>query len=433
LKALSVTFLASLLIQLVNVATGVLAARLLGPDGRGDLAAVMLWPMLLAGFGTLGIAEATTYAAASRLLPPRRIFAAGTAMAFVLALPLILVGWLLLPSLLHHQHPAVLEIGRLFLAIILLNYLTVFPTALFQGVLRLRAWNLVRTAVHFAYAAGCVLLWILDAATVANFATAMLLAVAIDLGLVLVLVAQEGWLGALPDRAAVATLLRYGAKVHLGYIGRHTNQWLDQALIVLLLTSTDLGLYVVALTLARGVTMVSGTLDMVAFPKIAAEPTPEGKLEVFSRYMKITLAAVVPSALALAGLTPWVLQLFFGDEFLPAAHVAYVLIAAYVVLTGTVMFSAALKAHDRTLIIGKVELVGLMASLALMSVLIPNYGIVGAAWSVLAANLVGLFLIATWSRSLLGLSLRQLVLPTAEDLRWVRRQLPGRSANQASA
>src|SRR2546427_4815425 len=46
---------------LVGLLTGPLAARLLLPEGRGALAAVLFWPQLLAGIGLLSLHEAVTY------------------------------------------------------------------------------------------------------------------------------------------------------------------------------------------------------------------------------------------------------------------------------------------------------------------------------------------------------------------------------------
>ena len=47
MKDISVSFLTTAYIQALNIVTGLLAARLLLPEGRGELAALMLWPGLV--------------------------------------------------------------------------------------------------------------------------------------------------------------------------------------------------------------------------------------------------------------------------------------------------------------------------------------------------------------------------------------------------
>src|SRR5207245_11440479 len=55
------TFATEGFLVLVGILTGSLVARLLLPEGRGALAAVLFWPQLLAGIGFLSIGVAVTY------------------------------------------------------------------------------------------------------------------------------------------------------------------------------------------------------------------------------------------------------------------------------------------------------------------------------------------------------------------------------------
>ena len=45
----------------VNAVTGIVTARALQPVGRGELAAMVLWPMLFAGLTTCGLPTALVY------------------------------------------------------------------------------------------------------------------------------------------------------------------------------------------------------------------------------------------------------------------------------------------------------------------------------------------------------------------------------------
>jgi O-antigen/teichoic acid export membrane protein len=194
MRALSVTFLASVLIHLVNIATGVLAARLLGPEGRGELAAVFLWPSLLAGTGMLGLHEAVAYAGAARTLDPRRIFGSSLVMGALLAVPLVLIGVAAFPILYDDFRPEVLDIGLLYLAFVPLNLLTMFPTSLLQGTMQLKSWNLLRVQVHVTYLACLLALWAADAVTVRNMAVGMLVANLVNLFVGYGLCLKRAWL-----------------------------------------------------------------------------------------------------------------------------------------------------------------------------------------------------------------------------------------------
>ena len=47
-RDVSISFATTLYIQVLNIATGLIAARLLLPEGRGELAAQILWTGLVA-------------------------------------------------------------------------------------------------------------------------------------------------------------------------------------------------------------------------------------------------------------------------------------------------------------------------------------------------------------------------------------------------
>ena len=55
LGPMPVTALVNVLITLIGLATGTLLARLLGPQGRGELAAIQAWPTYLVAFAMVGL------------------------------------------------------------------------------------------------------------------------------------------------------------------------------------------------------------------------------------------------------------------------------------------------------------------------------------------------------------------------------------------
>ena len=68
MRNLFISFLSTGFIQLANLATGILAARLLHPEGRGELALLVLWAVLVANLGSMGLRCTSTGKAA----PSRR-------------------------------------------------------------------------------------------------------------------------------------------------------------------------------------------------------------------------------------------------------------------------------------------------------------------------------------------------------------------------
>src|SRR6266851_4167131 len=79
----AVSLVASGLVQLLNVVSGIVIARSLGPAGRGELAAVLLWPALLASLSGLGTTDAITYLTARRPERTRDVAATGLLLSLL--------------------------------------------------------------------------------------------------------------------------------------------------------------------------------------------------------------------------------------------------------------------------------------------------------------------------------------------------------------
>ncbi|HKM55935.1 MAG TPA: hypothetical protein VJY33_21190, partial [Isosphaeraceae bacterium] len=89
----------NVVMAIIGLASGLLAAKLLGPQGRGELAAIQSWPMLFAALALLGMPEAVVYY--SSRYPGRAADYLGTArvIALIAGVVFLATGWLLMPAL----------------------------------------------------------------------------------------------------------------------------------------------------------------------------------------------------------------------------------------------------------------------------------------------------------------------------------------------
>jgi hypothetical protein len=74
-RAYAQTFAATAAIRCLGVVSGVLAARLLGPTGRGELAVIIFLPMLLVPLGELELPRSLTYEVSRVYEVPRAVIA----------------------------------------------------------------------------------------------------------------------------------------------------------------------------------------------------------------------------------------------------------------------------------------------------------------------------------------------------------------------
>lgn len=421
MKDLSVSFLTTGLIQVLNIATGLLAARLLLPEGRGELAALLLWPGLIAELGNLGLLDALLYRAATRGASPRALFAATMALVAILSVALIGVGLIVLPLVFANHSPELQSLAVYFLIAYLPTYFaSLFTSGMFQGQLHMTTWNMLRLLVPATYLVVILALLVLAGPSVANFAAAYIAAQITAAAVGLVLLARRGWVAWRPERVVMKGLVVYGAKVHVGEILHSLRQRIDQAVISLWLPAADLGLYVVALTVANGPLILVYTVANVAFPKISQQDTEGGKRVVFGRYLRFSLAAAAALVVALWLVVPWLLPLLFGRAFQPSVPIANVLLVGTLPLAAKLMFQQALKAWDRALVVGRAELIGLAAAAASIAVLMPAFGLIGVAWGIVLSQAAAAGAMAAALARDLRLPLLTLMIPTADDAAMVR-------------
>lgn len=418
MKDVSISFAATAVIQVINIATGLLAARLLLPEGRGELAEIMLWAGLIVEFGIVGLSDALLYRAATAAVKPRELFAAMAALTIVFSLLLIVAGVVIEPYIFAGRDAYLLRLSLIFLiAYVPTNLGSLFVASMFQGYLDMTTWNLLRGVVAIGYLAFIGVAVAVGQATVEGFASAYILSTAAAMGLGLVLLARRGWIGWRPDWPTVKGIVIYGAKVHVGEMLNSARQKIDQALVALWLPHSDLGLYVVALTVANGPLILAQTLANLAFPKVSQQADVAGKTLVFGRYFRFTIAITVATAVILLVLNPWLVPLLFGRPFTPAALIANIMLVGLPAAAAKLLFIQALKSWDRSLIIGHAEAIGLTAAAVSLAVLLPTLGIAGAACSFVIANVVAAAAMAASLRRHLGLSLGTLLRPTADDWR----------------
>jgi O-antigen/teichoic acid export membrane protein len=415
---------------LLNLATGVMAARMLGPDGRGELVAVVLWPQLVSTIGVALVTDAVIHASTGKSAPYPRIFASAMACALLLTIPLIAVGLVTESFVYDRYQPEVAELGRLYLAFIPLTMLATFAAAMFQGSLNFVVWNALSVSVNAAYLVFILLLLALNGPSVGDFAAASLLGVFATFALSVFLLAKRGWIGLRPDPALIKKFLVYGVPIAAAHLLIALGERLDQAVISQVRSERELGLYVVALGTAGPIMGLGGLLGALVLPKVASQETPEGRAVVLGRYLRLSFAISGMGAIAVILLAPLVVRTLFGAVFLPASSLIQVIMLAAIPSVMRRILGQAFKAHNKTRLVFRMEVATVAVGAVCLSALVPWFGVMGAAWSYVIVNLFGAIYALALDRKALDLSTPALLHPSTEDWRLLRREL---AALRASA
>ena len=112
-----VTAAANLAIAAMGFCTGIIAARMLGPHGRGELAAIQTTASCIGSFAMIGMPEALVYFTAQKPAQAGRYLGTASGLSLVASAPFMAAAYLAMPLLLHAQGASIVAAARWYLMI----------------------------------------------------------------------------------------------------------------------------------------------------------------------------------------------------------------------------------------------------------------------------------------------------------------------------
>lgn len=404
---------------LASLATAPILAHQLGVVGRGELAAATAPFLLVITAATLGMPESLTYHVASRRATARRLATHGTLVLTGMGL----VAGALIVLLAPWFAAGALDVARIITA----SAIAVVP-ALWVGGLRglaagRGAWTLI-TAERGVTAAvrlvGIAVLALTGHLTLWT-AAAVLVAAPVLGGLAYArLPARLASLPAPETEEPLRRVVDYGARVWLGSLTGILLMRLDQAVFAPLSSAYELGLYAAAVAVSEIPLVVNSAVRTVIFTSDSSE-RDDDRLTAAAR---LTGLVCVGLGLLIAAALPVGLPLAFGADFAPALGPALVLVVAVVVgIPGSVAGSG-LSSRGRPGLRSTSIAIACVVNAALLVVLLPSWGAMGAAVATLAGNLVSSNLNIVWFRRYFGVPMRAFFGVRRSDLTHLRRLVP---------
>jgi O-antigen/teichoic acid export membrane protein len=318
----------SLAIQASLVVSGVLSARLLGPDFRGHLALATLLPGVVAVVALLGLPNAVVYFTARDRQGARGVVAS----SLVVAVPMILIAelahlalfWLLFAGDTGGIRAAVSP-TLLIVPALVIHFLAV---AHLQGTSRYHAMNVLRVAPFFLYAAGVAVCFALRARSLELVVWSYALAYAIiAIASFAILRRTLSTLDTTVARTSPRALLGFGARGLAVGLSPIESFRADQLLVGAAMPAAALGYYSVATAFSVFPRLVTQSLGLIAGAEVAgdrdlarSQASARGFLLTATLLVGFTVAAI---EILLPLLIPWL----FGDAFRPALTCARLLVA----------------------------------------------------------------------------------------------------------
>ncbi|WP_439031894.1 lipopolysaccharide biosynthesis protein [Gordonia terrae] len=392
-RSIAIVTFGNLMPLLASIITAPLLARALGAEGRGLVAAAAA-PLLVATAAlTMGMPESVTYFVARRVRTIRSLTLGICAMSVVGPLGSALI--VAISSALAGAHPDIQDLMSM-IGFMLTPALIVL---VIRGYARAeQAWLIVAfdqcLASVFRVGALCALL---ASGSLTVTSAAWALAIGNFVGgfayLGLLRTRRSGTPTAPEDlgaRAHATQLARFGLGAWIGSAAGVILARLDQVLFLPLSSAAELGIYVVAVSLADMVRTFNTAVRDVVFSVQSARNDDES-LGRAARLSTIITTAVGAAAVLMA---TWAVPLAFGSEFGSVTVVLAVILVGTIIGNPGSVAAAGMTARGRPILRSVAILSSVVLNVVLLVLLLPKMGAMGAAIASMIANGVcGLFVL----------------------------------------
>mgnify|MGYP000114971685 FL=1 len=191
-----------------------------------------------------------------------------------------------------------------------------------------------------------------------------------------------------PGRRHIRSLYDYAKFNGIWGLGGHVYNWMDVIVIGFFLSQAAVGAYELAWRLTTTAIMFSTVFARVLFPQLSAwqaDGATEKVRDLISDAMTVSLLLIVPSVVGVAIIGREILGVVFGFEYTIAAAAFLVLMIEKLPQAVNLVFDKAIQAFDRPKYGAIATVVSLSMNITLNVVLVPRYGLVGAAVATLLA------------------------------------------------
>ena len=177
-------------------------------------------------------------------------------------------------------------------------------------------------------------------------------------------------------------MLRFGVQIFGTTATQMINYQADTLLIGYFLTVTDVGYYAVAVGLSRFFWLVPQAIQTITYPATSeywANNNHGALNKMIDKSIKYTAYILLPIGLGVGFFAKDIVTLIFGDSFVHAVLPLQILIIGTVIFGLVKAIGSSLPGIGRVDVNFKVTSFGAMVNIILNFLLIPIYGIVGAA------------------------------------------------------
>ncbi|WP_341279561.1 oligosaccharide flippase family protein [Paenibacillus sp. FSL H8-0537] len=357
----------------------VLTARLLGPEGKGMITAILVIPTLVVTIADLGIRQAAAY------LIGKKIFNYNDIVSTLLFM------WLISSSLSVAVVMGILLLqygGEYSWELLVICTLTVpvnlaiqYLRGIMQGKGNIGSINkveIIKTALNFIIL--LILVWALGMGVLGAALTQLLMA-AFTLGYSMKLLLGEvkfkfKYIHPIPQQ-----MMRQGFSFALALFIIQLNYRVDVIILERFTNVIEVGIYSVGTNLAELIWQLPAAIGLILFSRSASSSSSQEAVERTAKLIRVIMPVLIVFGVFFWFMSPLFIRLLYGADFAESGQVIRYLLPGIIAMVLFKLIHSDLSGRGAPLFSLRVSVIALIMNVVLNFILVPKYGAVGASIS----------------------------------------------------
>ena len=376
------TFGTEQLLLLLNSATSVLIARVLGPENLGVFSLVTTFPILVAGFANIGIPQANIYFIGKKRNALSDVSSNSLIFSIIIGLIAIAICYSLRDYVLKTLLKGVDAIYLLsiipMIPLILLNY---FLLSMLRGTGRFGLFNFGRLFSSLLRFVGLVFALTILSSGIWGAILTVIAATALTSAYYVLIVSNFAGFKRKFNLPLAKNSVIYGLKSYLQNLFGFLQYRLDLFLIAFFLGKDKVAYYAVAAAVAGMIWHIPDSIGKVLFPKLSSTGKTEDIHHITSIVCRHTIFVTGIAVLMLFATSEFLIKGIYGIEYTHAIRPLLILLPGVVMMSIYKVLARDFSSRNRQQISVAAAASGLTLNVVLNILLIPQLGITGAALS----------------------------------------------------
>ncbi len=383
----------------INAATGIMTARALHPHGRGELAAMTIWPLVLSGSLTLGLPSALTYMIQRKPGEKAQLTTAAALITALVGIVATVIAIAVVPFFLRNYSSETVLVARCLLPNLTIGLLLLIGRAALEAEHKFGRSGIALVMPPVLTLFMLISLLLMHRLTPATAAISYVVSGLPAFWWLFRSVPLSLRVPLQTLTTAMRSLLSYGIRSYGIDLCGTVSLYIDQAVVVGLLSPADMGRYVVSLNFSRLTSVLHLAIAGVLFPSLVNFDQRKTSA-IIDRLFRIGMSITIFATLFMFVAGRIVLTALYGGAF-ARDHLILPILTLEAGLGGCILIAAqAFMANNRPGLITTQQILGLSATVPLLFVLVPVLGIRGAALSILLSTVLRLgFILISYRRT----------------------------------